>query len=262
MQNSFFNKIKKISKILTLIRFLTIILLFVISFNLLFEIDFNTLKSLPAKEKILYVFKYPTKLIQIKKDAQNALVLLSALQYQIQKIKNQITRQRQNNKKTSEIKKSNNLQREEGFVKQAISKKENLVILRFDGSVIAFGNNDYGQYNVDNWNDIIEIGVGTAHTVGLKKDGTVIAIGNNDFGQCNVSNWKDIISIGAGNFHTVGLKKDGKVIATGNNDFGQCNVSNWENIIAIKIGENFSIGLQDNNKEFVVGRRTFLKRTE
>lgn len=33
---------------------------------------------------------------------------------------------------------------------------------------------------------------GRGHTVGLKSDGTVIATGNNEYGQCNVSDWTDI----------------------------------------------------------------------
>ena len=269
MQNSFFNKIKTIFKItitlFSFIRFLIIILLFVVTFNLLFTINFDTLKTLPLKEKILYIFKYPTSFIQVKKDSKNAIILISAIQDRFRIIQNYITGN-ENTKvkavKRHKKKQDANLQKEEGYVKQAISEEENLVILRFDGTVVASGNNNYGQCNVSNWRDIYEIGVGAVHTVGLKKDGTVVATGNNDYGQCNVSGWRDIISIGAGNFHTVGLKEDGTVVATGNNDFGQCNVSKWANIIKIKIGENYSIGLQDNNKEFVVGKRTATMKEE
>jgi alpha-tubulin suppressor-like RCC1 family protein len=31
------------------------------------------------------------------------------------------------------------------------------------------------------------------HTVGLKSDGTVVAVGNNEFGQCDVGSWRDIL---------------------------------------------------------------------
>ena len=262
-KNSFLDKIKTIfritNSIFSFIRFLIIILLFVLTFNFLFTIDFETLKSLPIKEKILYIFKYPTKFVYINKDSKNAMILISAIQQRYDIIKKHIN-ETINKDNINNIKGRNkeyvDLQEEEGYVKQAISEGENLVILRFDGTVLASGNNDFGQCNISNWNDIYEIGAGVAHTVGLKKDETVVATGNNDYGQCNVSKWENIKAIGAGNFHTVGLKEDGTVVATGNNDFGQCNVSKWTNIIKIKVGENFTIGLQEGNKEFVVGKRT------
>jgi NADH:ubiquinone oxidoreductase subunit len=31
-----------------------------------------------------------------------------------------------------------------------------------------------------------------AHTLGLKSDGTVVAVGDNEFGQCDVSGWRGI----------------------------------------------------------------------
>lgn len=68
------------------------------------------------------------------------------------------------------------------------------------------------------------------HTVGLKWDGTVVAVGNNDDGECEVSSWRDIVAVSAGEYHTVGLKRDGTVVAVGWNDHGQCDVSGWADI--------------------------------
>ncbi len=68
------------------------------------------------------------------------------------------------------------------------------------------------------------------HTVGVKSDGTVVAVGNNEEGQCDVDNWTDIVAVSAGGYHTVGLKADGTVVAVGNNEAGQCDVSDWSNI--------------------------------
>ena len=36
------------------------------------------------------------------------------------------------------------------------------------------------------------ISTGLQHTVGLKADGTVVAVGENFYGQCNVSKWENI----------------------------------------------------------------------
>ncbi len=34
--------------------------------------------------------------------------------------------------------------------------------------------------------------LGCRHTLGLKSDGTVIAVGDNKYGQCDVSGWHDV----------------------------------------------------------------------
>ena len=66
--------------------------------------------------------------------------------------------------------------------------------------------------------------------MGLKSDGTVVAVGDNEYGQCNVYDWSDIVAISAGKYYTVGLKSDGTVVAVGDNEYGQCNVSDWRDI--------------------------------
>ena len=57
------------------------------------------------------------------------------------------------------------------------------------------------------------LSAGYYHTAALKEDGTVIAKGNNDYGQCETSTWKDIIAVECGAYYTLGLKKDGTVVA-------------------------------------------------
>jgi len=74
------------------------------------------------------------------------------------------------------------------------------------------------------------VACGENHTVAIKKDGTVVAVGDNQYGQCDVSGWTDIVQVAAGRHHTVGLKADGTVVATGWNAYGQCNVEDLANI--------------------------------
>jgi alpha-tubulin suppressor-like RCC1 family protein len=45
---------------------------------------------------------------------------------------------------------------------------------------------------VSDWTDIVAISTGELHTVGLKSDGTLIAVGDNDWGQCDVRGWAGI----------------------------------------------------------------------
>ena len=64
--------------------------------------------------------------------------------------------------------------------------------------------------------DIVDIAISSRHTVGLKTDGTVVAIGDNQYGQCDVDSWRDIVSIYVIGRNTAGLRSDGTVVAVGN----------------------------------------------
>ena len=87
--------------------------------------------------------------------------------------------------------------------------------LKDDGTVVAVGDNGYGQCSVGNWTDITQIAAGVGHTVGLRSGGTVVAMGANAYGQCNVGGWTNMIQVAAGLANTVGVKADGTVVAVG-----------------------------------------------
>jgi alpha-tubulin suppressor-like RCC1 family protein len=127
--------------------------------------------------------------------------------------------------------------------------------LKADGTVVAVGDNVYGQCNVTGWAGIVQVAAGTGHAVGLKADGTVVAVGDNQYGQCDVSDWTDITQVAAGGYHAVGLKADGTVIATGWNDIiGQCNVSGWTDIVQVAAGGEHTVGLKADGTVVAVGR--------
>ena len=124
---------------------------------------------------------------------------------------------------------------------------KHVVGLKSDGTVIAAGNNGFGQCDVSDWENIIAVSCGSCYTVGLKADGTVVAAGNNDYGQCDVSDWNNIMAISCGEFCTVGLKADGTVVAVGSNTYdtdSQCDISDWTDIVAISCGGSNTIGLK------------------
>ncbi len=125
--------------------------------------------------------------------------------------------------------------------------------LKSDGTVVAVGDNLYGQCNVSGWTDIVALSAGYYHTVGLRSDGTVVAVGWNAYGECNVSGWTDIVAISAGGVHTVGLRSDGTVVASGWNDNGQCNVSGWTDIVALSAGGFHTAGLRRDDTVVAVG---------
>jgi len=113
-----------------------------------------------------------------------------------------------------------------------------IVGLTKDGRVVAVGDNNFGQCNVDDWNDeqIIAISAGDYHTVALTADGQVLTTQKKDchFDRVDFSDsveqiakWKDIVAVSAGYGYTLGLKSDGTVVAAGNKNEGQANVGGW-----------------------------------
>ena len=125
--------------------------------------------------------------------------------------------------------------------------------LNDDGTVIAVGDNKYGQCDVSNWTDIVAVAAGEFHTVGLRSDGTVLAVGNNAEGQCKVFDWRDIIAIFASYDNTIGVKKDGRIIAIGSNEHKQCEVSCWNNIKAIETAYGHAVGLKTDGTVIGIG---------
>ena len=138
--------------------------------------------------------------------------------------------------------------------------------LKSDGTVVAVGDNDYGQRNVDGWTDIVAIAAGYSHTVGLRSDGTVVTAGSDSDGKRDVGSWTDIVAIAAGNYHTVGLRSDGTVVSTEIVDTskmiidmtdlinrGQDDVGGWTDIKAIVAGSMHTVGLKSDGTVVAVG---------
>ena len=68
---------------------------------------------------------------------------------------------------------------------------------------------------------------GLFHTVLLKSDGTAVAFGDNGCGQCNIPALPEGVTYtqaATGDVHTVLLKSDGNISAFGGNGSGQCTI--------------------------------------
>ena len=89
--------------------------------------------------------------------------------------------------------------------------------LKVDGSVVAWGDNSWGQTNVPHGlSGVVAISAGGYHSLALKVDGTVVAWGNNTWSQCEVpSGLREVVAIAAGLSHSMALKADGTVIVWG-----------------------------------------------
>jgi alpha-tubulin suppressor-like RCC1 family protein len=117
------------------------------------------------------------------------------------------------------------------------------VAIKFDGSLLAWGNNEYGQCNVPDGDDYIAVAVGEYVSFALKSDGSLKAWGNNTNSQCNVPKGNDYVAIASGGCYSFALKTDGSIEAWGddipslpeNGDF-----------IAISAGELHYMGLKSD----------------
>ena len=78
------------------------------------------------------------------------------------------------------------------------------------------------------WTDLTAVAVGPYHTVAVKQDGTVVASGDIQHGQCQVETWTNVRTVAAGERHTVALCADGRVLAVGDDSAGQCDVTEWK----------------------------------
>ena len=79
------------------------------------------------------------------------------------------------------------------------------------------------------------ISTSRSHTVGVKSDGTVLATGDNQFGQCDVFEWTDIVDVATSGNQAVGLKSDGTVITTLKDEKGNEVKIDWTDIVSIEI---------------------------
>ena len=121
--------------------------------------------------------------------------------------------------------------------------------LKSDGTVSAWGYNDYGQTTVPTGlTNVIAISAGAHYSLALKSDGTVSAWGYNPYGQTTVpTKLSNVVAISGGFYHSLALKSDGTVSAWGYNNSGQLNVPNGlSNVIAISAGGYHSLALKSD----------------
>lgn len=125
------------------------------------------------------------------------------------------------------------------------SGRTHAVALRSDGTVWAWGTNNYGQLGdgtltlrnspvqVSGLTGVVSVSCGVSFSLALKSDGTVWAWGQNNAGQLGdgtlvnrkspvqVSGLTGVVSIAGGYSHSLVVKSDGTVWAWGENTFSQ-----------------------------------------
>jgi alpha-tubulin suppressor-like RCC1 family protein len=126
-----------------------------------------------------------------------------------------------------------------------------------EGSIVAWGDNQYGQCCMPMPNiGFVAIAGGFSLSLGLRSDGTIAAWGLNDNGQCTVPEPNEgFVAIAAGFWHSLGLKSNGTIVAWGSNSDGQCNVPPPNaHFISVAGGWNHSAGLRSDSTIAAWGR--------
>jgi len=113
------------------------------------------------------------------------------------------------------------------------------VALKSDGSVVAWGYNDYGPTNVPpGLSNVTAIAAGENHTMALKSDGTVVGWGAYGWTLLKTTvpaGLSNVTAISAGFFNSAALKSDGTVVTW--DDRGEAIASaGVSNVTAISVG--------------------------
>lgn len=111
--------------------------------------------------------------------------------------------------------------------------------LKSDGTVVAWGDNSYGQSRAG-LSGVIAIAAGGNHSLVLRSDGTVV---DSFWGQTVPIGLSRVIAIAAGSDHGLALKSDGTVVAWG---FESTVPSDLSGVIAIAAGAFYSLALRSN----------------
>jgi alpha-tubulin suppressor-like RCC1 family protein len=131
--------------------------------------------------------------------------------------------------------------------------------VREDGTVIAWGQNSYGEATVPlGLSNVVTVAEAT-HSVALKSDGTVAVWGDNHDGQLALpAGLSNLVAISAAvGGHTLALRSDGTVAAWGDNACNQSTVPpGLSNVVGIAAGECLSVALESDGSVFDIGHGT------
>ena len=114
------------------------------------------------------------------------------------------------------------------------------VAVKTDGTVVATGENEYGQFDVSAWNNVFSVASAYSSSIGLRTDGTVLVAGI----ESEASQWTDIVAIAANSSRVVGLRTDGTVITTSHSKYGEGSAATWTDIVAISAEGTIVAGLK------------------
>ena len=129
------------------------------------------------------------------------------------------------------------------------------IAIKWNGTVIGWGDNSFGQlgvkntgniyskYTIRNFENVASLIAGSNHSFAIKNDGTIWAWGNNSSGQLGIGNdvayfnpvevpnLGDVRCIAAGNNYSMAVQNDGTLWVWGDNRFGQLGLGRKDEIV-------------------------------
>ena len=154
------------------------------------------------------------------------------------------------------------------------------MLIKPDGSLWAWGNNQYGQLGlgvyvsarparVGSATDWESVATGSVHTLAVKTDGTIWAWGRNNYGQLGLGDLddrtaptqvgtdSDWAAVAAGLRFSFALKDDGTLWAWGLNDFGQLGVGDTDSrLVPTQVGLDTDWAMVDGGGQFAAAVKT------
>ncbi|MHC4364394.1 MAG: RCC1 domain-containing protein [Planctomycetota bacterium] len=108
--------------------------------------------------------------------------------------------------------------------------------LKSDGSIVGWGDNEYGQADPPDGNDFVGVAAGRRYSLALKSDGSIIAWGYNEYGQADAPDGNDFVAVAAGLQHSLALKSNGSIVGWGRNRHGQADPPAGSDFVAVAAG--------------------------
>jgi len=144
-----------------------------------------------------------------------------------------------------------------GDVVKIASSGDNNLVLKADGSLLAWGNNGYGQCGVPVAAEaFVDIAAGFHHSLAVTESGTIAAWGgNNGYGEgAPPLDNSGFTAVAAGAFYSLGLKDDGTIVGWGFGWFdAQVPPEPNENWVAIAAFGDQSVGLKADGSVYLWG---------
>lgn len=94
---------------------------------------------------------------------------------------------------------------------------------------------------------------GYYHTVGLKENQTVVAVGDNKYGQCDVGGFAHVTQITCGEYCTIALTEQTNVLSAGLNDETRAAVAGWNQLSDISAANNHVAGYRADEMIYEAG---------
>lgn len=114
--------------------------------------------------------------------------------------------------------------------KMAQANSSNYVAILANGSLRVVGSDTYGQRSIQDWNDMISVGVGGNYFIGRSSTSSAIS--------------RDVLTVQS--LYVAGLSKDGKVLINGS--LANKDTTQLVDIVSFKLGNQAIIGINKDGK--------------